>query len=86
MKNRIFGNLLFLTGILSALLVFGLVLAGCPTEEDDDGGGGGEKALTWTAVTDKPFGTTNINGIAYGGAEDSERFVAVGSSGKAAHS
>ena len=37
---------------------------------------------TWTAVTDSKFGTSDINGIAYGGG----KFVAVGESGKMATS
>ena len=68
MKNK-----WFLTGILSILLVFGLVLTGCPTDEVVAAEGG----LTWTAVTVP--GLNNISGIAYGGG----KFVAVGSSGAA---
>jgi len=46
------------------------------------GGGGGGGDVTWTAVGDSKFGTTNIHGIAYSGS----RFVAVGNSGKMAYS
>jgi hypothetical protein len=37
--------------------------------------------VTWTAVTDSAFGTSDINGIAYGGG----KFVAVGKDGKMAY-
>ena len=49
---------------------------------------------SWTTVTNPPFGpagqttspaTPNINGIAYGGSEGDEKFVAVGAGGKIAH-
>jgi hypothetical protein len=41
---------------------------------------------SWTAVTDKPFGSDGINGIAYGGVSGSGKFVAVGDAGKMAYS
>jgi hypothetical protein len=37
----------FLTGIAALLLLFGLILAGCPTDSDDGGGGsGGTPSIT----------------------------------------
>jgi hypothetical protein len=49
--------------------------------------------INWTAIpagtgnaTTATFGTTDINGIAWGGPEGNEKFVAVGASGKMAYS
>jgi hypothetical protein len=39
-----------------------------------------ENGASWTSVTNSGFGSTQINGIAYGGG----RFVVVGASGKMA--
>ena len=84
----------FLTGILSILLVFGLVLTGCPTDGGDDNGGtnnggddnggtdNGGSSLTWKAVSNTTFGLYRIEGIAYGNG----KFVAVGYSGEMAYS
>jgi hypothetical protein len=49
----------------------------------------GSSSLTWTAVADTTFDSSSyigIQGIAYGGASGSEKFVAVGDHGKAAYS
>jgi hypothetical protein len=44
--------------------------------------------ITWTAVSNSTFGTSNntIRAIAYGGTTGQEKFVAVGQSGKMARS
>jgi hypothetical protein len=63
----------------------GLVLVACDNPMGETGNNpGGETAnsLTWTAVTDSTFGSSEINGIAYGGG----KFVAVGEDGKMAYS
>ena len=46
-----------------------------PTAAPSSGG------LTWTAVSNSPFGTSDISAIAYG----NNRFVAVGDDGKMAY-
>jgi hypothetical protein len=52
-----------------------------PTDPSNNPSGG----MTWTTITDSPFGNTGfngINGIAWGG----DKFVAVGGDGKMAYS
>jgi photosystem II stability/assembly factor-like uncharacterized protein len=41
-----------------------------------------DDGITWTAIPNSTFGTSNIHGIAYGGG----KFVAVGQQGKMAYS
>jgi hypothetical protein len=65
---------------------------------DTDNNKSGGVALTlrpnilqkWTRITTAgdgdPFGTTNVNGITWGGPSSGEKFVAVGASGKMAYS
>ncbi|WP_461256300.1 InlB B-repeat-containing protein [Treponema sp. R80B11-R83G3] len=50
------------------------------------GTGTGTGNMTWTAVTNSPFGTSYINAIAYGGPAGQEKFVAAGYDGKMAYS
>jgi hypothetical protein len=70
----------FFVGILSVLLLFGLVV-GC--DSGGDSGEGDDGALTWTAVADSTFvAPAEIWSITYGGA----KFVAGGSKGKMAYS
>jgi hypothetical protein len=63
------------TDTLSSNVITVTVNAGSPTV-----------GIEWTAVTTSAFGTTQINGIAYGGPSGSEKFVAVGYNGKMAYS
>jgi hypothetical protein len=58
--------------------------SGSGTGSSGTGSGSGSSggALKWTAVSDKPFGSTNIYAIAYG----KGKFVAVGGGGKTATS
>ena len=55
---------------------------GTSTWTKDSGSGGGGNSLTWTAVADSKFGSSDIMAIAYG----NNNFVAVGESGKITYS
>jgi len=66
--------------ITSVLFVLALAftLASCNKSPSSSGGGG---ALKWTVVNKTPFGTSNINSIAYGNG----KWIAVGEDGKIAY-
>ncbi|MDR0377813.1 MAG: hypothetical protein LBH70_08480 [Spirochaetaceae bacterium] len=49
----------FLTGMAALLLLFGLILAGCPTDSDDGGGGGD---YTGEGATPTGFKFRNVGG------------------------
>jgi hypothetical protein len=72
-------------GFLCTIVVAAVVgFAGCDDGSPDTNNSGGK--LSWTAVADSTFGEDTINGIAWGGVSGSEKFVAVGNSGKIAYS